>query len=307
MTNETQSLMLGDVNIGEYLIPVQKNDSPSLVIDSKLEKFKKLEKNIFQCEKKDYNKLYSKILSIKYPLLDLSFLEKSSIIYYEIEKTKTEKFIHSVYKKNWFGKERLYTYDIIKETPFKEKTEIKVPAFSVYPLYGTNKLSITVGALGSFEINNRKKILPLEIELKLLKALKVLGVHGSSAEPQEDQFGGRIYLSDLKNIPYETQDKYLKFEFESEFNGILPKKTRQKIKEAEKYFDKNELYIIPETKPKEWKFNLIEMPEIYVNFSGYGDPLIVGVKEKNYHLIDHFNTTPLENLVKDNFLGDKLN
>ena len=61
---------------------------------------------------------------------------------------------------------------------------------------------------------------------------------------------------------------------------------------------KNDIYLIAETKPEELNVTSIRK----------GDPLVIGLIENKYaHLIDHFDCTPLENLVKDIYPKEKLN
>jgi len=79
-------------------------------------------------------------------------------------------------------------------------------------------------------------------------------------------------------------------ELTSRFYGIIPQETKEKIKEAESIFDA-ELYLIAETRPETWNVKNVT-----------ADPLLIGIFEDKSYLIDHFNTTPLENYVMREFI-----
>lgn len=87
---------------------------------------------------------------------------------------------------------------------------------------------------------------------------------------------------------------------ESRFNGVIPDKTKNKIRQARQYFKKRELYIIAETEVGDWNVNLRgEVTRITK------DPLIVGVKYDACFLIDWFNTTTLEEYIAMEFTHPK--
>ena len=77
--------------------------------------------------------------------------------------------------------------------------------------------------------------------------------------------------------------------FSSRFNGIFPEEIKEKINETERIFNK-ELYLIAETKPEEWNVQVIK-----------SDPLLTGVYDGKCFLVDHFNTTSIENYVRREF------
>lgn len=82
------------------------------------------------------------------------------------------------------------------------------------------------------------------------------------------------------------------------FNGIIPDETKEKVKKAKEKFGEDNIYIVWETKPEQW------------NISSYiiDDPLIMAIeKDKGAFFVDHFDCTPLEDIVKNNFVGGKLN
>lgn len=270
MTEPTQSLMLGDADIGQYIIGTE-------ITSKRLENIKakvaELKENCLSSERVLYNQLYSEMISAEYPQIDLSFLEKS----YKLKSKITGWKLSSPWLLGFFDRE------------IEKDIGIKVPTFSVYPFYGINEFSMKLGTFkGYVEINNRKKILPIILESRLLKSVGAFKIDEINA----DVYGGRFYYTDR---PHE-RNLYI----ESEFNGLIPLKTKKKVEKAKKYF-KDDIYIVVETKPEEWSFEKkLEDPDIKE------DPLVIGLIGKNANIIDHFNTTALENLVKDTYLKDKL-
>jgi hypothetical protein len=83
----------------------------------------------------------------------------------------------------------------------------------------------------------------------------------------------------------------------AEFDGILPKETRQKARIARNYFD--HLYVIVDQQ-RRWKSSLLPDPRPRAL-----DPLLVGeLKQGNawkFFLIDQFDLTPAEQYLADEF------
>ena len=75
------------------------------------------------------------------------------------------------------------------------------------------------------------------------------------------------------------------------FNGLIPKDTKKKIREAV-FFNKSDIYIIAEAEEKDWQARVPEP---------ISDPIVIGLFENQAYLIDHFNTTPFEELMIDKF------
>ena len=252
MTNETQTLMLGEVDIGQY---VEIPDITDKRLENVKAKVSELEKECLEFEIEIYNKLVSEMISQKYPKIDLAFLKKS--------------YIKNV---------------VIREKP----VSFQVPAFSVYPFYGTNNFSVErlfvyANMLYKMKFNDSKKILPQIVESYLIKSL------GFELSTNEIGSEGEYIL----NKSFEHS-----FRIASQFNGLIPKRIKENVKESQKYFKKENIYLISETKPEEWNVTSILK----------ADPLIIGlIGDKYAHLIAHFNTTPLENLVKDIYPKEKLN
>jgi|SRR3989344_1223045 len=246
MINETQTLMLGDVDIGQYV------EIPNIA-DQRLEnvkaKVKELKNNCLSSEIEIYNELCSEMISRDYPRIDLSFLEKSSQLKRDIA-------------------ERIIKYKL-PDLP-------TLPVFSVYPFYGSNKFSLELRS--NNHTPNSSNEIPEIIKSKIFKNCRYFGC---------------ITRSD--GFQYFDEHRYI---FTSEFKGLIPQRVKEKVKRSLEHFNKNDIYLIAETKPEEWNVTSIRK----------GDPLVIGLIENKYaHLIDHFDCTPLENLVKDIYPKEKLN
>ena len=83
----------------------------------------------------------------------------------------------------------------------------------------------------------------------------------------------------------------------AEFNGLLPKETREKARAAKEHFDK--LYLIVEQQHR-WKSVLLPDPSPRVL-----DPLLIGELQQDsvrkYYLIDQFDLTEAEQYLADEF------
>jgi len=234
----TQTLMLGDIDIRKYVSPL------SPFGEKAIEKASAELDSYLASERYFIKKLETEKISIKYPPIDLSFLKIPS-------KVKIR---------------RRY---------------LPLPKFVPYRFYGSNKFTIRFGenVLG-FELR-----LPEIIENNLMEVFKEF-------KPEYSERKKRWFVNKNKR-------KFWKYPAEmfSEFNGIIPNKIKEEVKESRKYFDNFNTYLIAETKPKQWNINK------YVT----KDPLVIGIDEnQEAHLIAHFNTTPLEDLIKNNFLKSKL-
>ncbi|MBU4308714.1 MAG: hypothetical protein KJ566_02880, partial [Nanoarchaeota archaeon] len=259
---ETQTLMLGDIDIGKYINKLEITEKNLGNIHSKLKELKK--GGLMISEREIYNDLISESISQKYPLIDLEFLSLSH-----------EKVIPGK-KKTLFG-----------FALSKKDTIVKRPAFSAYKFYDSNKFSINFN--GRFlEINNRENIFPEEILLPILKSIE-LYVGGANIECSEDCNENIFYIIENVNRYYD------KLNIESEFKALIPDKVKQKVKESQQYFSKENIFIISETKFEEWYNPKTKSGTIFTQ-----DPLIMGLNGKNAHIIDSFDTTPLEELIKNN-------
>ncbi len=310
MSNEAQTLMLGDIDIGSYVRPLQAPLPISVEEENEKESLKKkiaelkrnnslsfeqflitdLENELEKLERKSLGcELESKINFAGYPEIDLSFLEKC-------------------YDKK-IGE--------IKEFGFLDSKQInlcvKAPAFSVYPFYSKEN---------TFRVSYEMQYLNFRVlDLNVNKIDGWVRINGGINEeisrwiisPLSLVECGEISCSDskskpssLKRLEYKNySNKWKRFitqegtgvypeiyrTLTSTFNGIIPQKTKEKVYNAIDYFE-DEVYLVAETKPEEWDITKIK-----------DDPLVIGMKNDKAYLIDHFNTTPLENLVKDIYVG----
>ena len=315
MTNETQTLMLGDIDIGSYV----KEPAPILTSQEK-DKIYKIKNKIDELKQDNlsFEKFLTERLENELKVLEKKFLESELNIsgYPEIDLSFLSKS---------YDKEVLVENTIIKEATFCEnrkigpgKINIEVPAFSIYPFYGGNEFEIRYTLSQECSATGRDRH-NLNIIFSLLFFRKnsedIKNMESLSKNLIKSMIGNFIFSSEYGRLGYVSNDlakKYLPKKFEtlikdnynllnliltSQFNGIIPEQTKQKVKESEEYFKKEDIYLVSETKPEEW--NVQEN----INY----DPLVIGITNEKAYLIDHFDCTPLENLVKDIYIKEKLN
>jgi hypothetical protein len=251
-----KTLTLGSVDLSKYVNWAEQviNNYYEKVNENKSQidsLIEKLRKDNLESESLPLHKLEQQRIALEYPTLNTSFLSMHNIIN-------------------------------------AEGQEIQAPKFSVYPVYSGNKFSIMfylgsgIHKVNAEIFNDYRYHYPdshladvgKEPLLKepLLKSLEI----------------GKLQREDFRR--YKKVGRGHSFKIESKFNGIIPDLTKQKIKESEKFFDKDKVYLIAETKPEEWNVILLSK-----------DPLVAGVKYDKCYLIDQFNTTPLEGLVSEEF------
>lgn len=81
----------------------------------------------------------------------------------------------------------------------------------------------------------------------------------------------------------------------TEYNGVIPDQTREKIHEALKQF--SGVFLIAEAK----NWSLTEKKPKQMPRPNRGDPIVVGFDGSNLWVIDSFDLTPIERLVKSEF------
>ncbi len=270
------SLMLGDINIGGYVDRTPISEERELdTISDRLNSLEELMSNALPSEKlpleKEHKKLYHELVSREYAPIDVSFLGTSS----------TLKLNRGKLPINY---------------------EIKVPRFSVYPFYGNNTFSteILAGWFYSY-VDTRMDIkLPRVIIESLLKSFEFSDF--PTSEPKIIQFfrGSNKVEYRFNKVPRLIKYKYHgRHTLKSQFNGLIPEETKRSVKEATKYFPENKIMLVAETKPENWNIEFRHITK---------DPVVIGVsKYGGCFLIDHFDTTPLEDLVRSNFLNIKKN
>jgi len=216
-------------------------------------------------------------VNFKYPEIDLSFLQMAN-------KLRTKVPIDNSGKVEY------------------ESENISVPKFSIYQFYGEKIFRLEFEHLGVPYL----KFMELRITNGLGSNKDIFGNNLSKIFENENLSLSSLYKlktpreENILHLSFEGEHKYIKkygnseeknLILESKFNGRIPEATIEKVRKSEVDFKKKNIYIITETKPKEWN-------AIYDKT----DPLVIGIKnDKKAYLIDHFNTTPLESIVKDNY------
>lgn len=189
------------------------------------------------------------------------------------------------------------------------EVEIKVPRFAVYKRSekGFDSLSLRFAInyndgsyYGGIRINEDSG-LPSLFETHLIRASDFYE-HSKIQNPLRnfpigDKTGYNFKL--FERAESEEDKKFFKkfpqgwsFSFNTEFHGIFPDTAKEKLTEADKIFGKD-VYLIAETKPEDWQSS----SEAHVN----PDPLLTGVAGNKLYLVDHFNTTPMENYARSEF------
>ncbi len=140
-------------------------------------------------------------------------------------------------------------------TGVSEYEPIIVPKFSVYRVFGKNRFNI--GHVGRLVINGL--------------------IFGKLPSIFEKQFFKNVVIPEYREII-------------SFLNLVVPSETKERIRDARKYFRRKDLFFISETKPEDWNVNRHTIC-----------PLVVGVKNERCYLIDKFDSTKLEDYVADEF------
>jgi hypothetical protein len=257
-----ENLKIGDVYLEKVLSEPFEATKDIKEIDRLISEIKS-SGNILKSEEKSLNLLCQQRALLTYPELNLEFLGMSNI---------------KEFKDNRYP---------------DTKQGIQMPKFSVYPLYGENKFYIDFRLENLGDVFSRPKGL-VSMSVKSPFAEKIL----KSLEFSKYPSAGKGYGRDAFDIPRELAKKYNRClgygntRLESQINLIIPKETKERVRDAKNIFDKN-MCIISETKPEDWGISKI----IY-------DPLIVGTLNNKCFLIDKFNSTPLENYVEKEWLKD---
>lgn len=254
-----ETIVLDGLNLREYIKEKRRGNKPNGELDAMISACGGPEgNNSYEVERKALSMLCEQRAAQTYRGIDFSFLEMSNP----------------------------YTH-----RPFDdEKETINLPRFTVHPLSGP----------GTFSVN-----------LTLLRDIGAGDFRTVSFGPVPAIFADHLAKSCLPNNRTKLEKKGnsykffnkkecragsdFRYEFEASCNLLFPISTREKLNEARRSFRVDQLYIVKETKPKEWqRVGLLD------------DPLLVGITEKNGYLIDHFNATRLEQYVVDEFVVDGL-
>lgn len=265
---EEQALQLGDAELTEFLSePVEVGTEQREHLDSLILMLLRREshRELFSVEKATLRRLYAQKAQHTYPELDLSFLNMSNAVEYEGE-------------------------------------EILLPRFSVYRLSdkkGSNEFSVSFRFDKSTDGGNSgwAVYLPDLPRIFLTQILKSTDFYQNCEEHtriNHPHKGNLLYHKFFK-VTKEIGKKYKSIiaagrergiTCTSTFQGIIPDETLVEVEEAEKIFGENGLFVITETKPKEWNI---------VDFSK--DPLFVGLMDNKCFLVNSSYTTPMEKVI----------
>ncbi len=219
----------------------------------------------------------------------------------------------------------------LEQTYRDEATGAELPVFAVFDLEGSHQLAFEVtidslpaadpaGGLPSYlpfqstqafikKINDRRMksegvLARLSVVLGTFPVLSLLLAHSITMVREAVPFvlvGGWVlgafftYLLGLLVLNYIRPWK--KLVLTAEFNGILPKETREKARAAKDHFDS--LYLIVDQQHR-WKSLLLPDPSPRVL-----DPLLIGELQQDivrkYYLIDQFDLTEAEQYLADEF------
>jgi hypothetical protein len=219
----------------------------------------------------------------------------------------------------------------LEQTYREVATGAELPVFAVFDLEGSHQLAFEItidslpaadpaGGLPSYlpfqstqafikKINDRRMksegvLARLSVVLGTFPVLSLLLAHSITMVREAVPFvlvGGWVlgafftYLLGLLVLNYIRPWK--KLVLTAEFNGILPKETREKARAAKGHFDK--LYLIVDQQHR-WKSLLLPDPSPRVL-----DPLLIGELQQDivrkYYLIDQFDLTEAEQYLADEF------
>jgi hypothetical protein len=219
----------------------------------------------------------------------------------------------------------------LEQTYREEATGAELPVFAVFDLEGSHQLAfeITVDSLPATDqpkslsasipfqltqvfvqkINDRRMkaegtLARFSVLLGVFPVLGLLLSHSITMVREAVPFvlvGGWVlgafftYLLGL--LVLNQVCPWKKLVLTAEFNGILPKETREKARAAKEHFDK--LYLIVDQHHR-WKSVLLPDPSPRVL-----DPLLIGELQQDsvrkYYLIDQFDLTEAEQYLADEF------
>jgi hypothetical protein len=270
-----QKVMLGETDLTSYILPRIEGNVQEIQ-----KTIKELKKKGLEHEKEMIKMLESNnYLSLKYPQIDLSFLGMSNKIKVNVPKKPT----------------------LFKNARYELK-EVSVPKFSIYNFYGSNKFNMRFYNFNSgleVEFPEKNKV----IGKNLAKVFENEGLtlewikNGYDWGLDNGKLTTHINLKgEKKDLTKYGNDPIKNLVLTSQFNGVIPEITIEKIRESETDFKKKHIYIITETKPQEWNTKYVT-----------NDPLVIGIKHKKAYLINHFNTTSLEDLVRNTHTKNSLN
>jgi hypothetical protein len=222
-----------------------------------------------------------------------------------IEKLPQENIAQALLGANYsrISSEFLRQYQLVPFTLWnvfgvKETRSLRLPKFGVYSL--NDPMMIFSTTRDEFGCCNFRVLSPDNLPRVLSKELLLATEYGKDSNQDEWQhFNGRSsrysgFFSKRKfRLPKNIEQ--MDYVFSSSFYGILPEETKQEISEAREIIGKN-IFLITETTPSDWEMRRNPKPRVVK------DPLLVGVVGDKCYLIDHFDTTPVEDYARREFL-----
>ena len=310
-----QDLYLGRTRIPNALLVI--NMTPERVRKiAGLDRFiNEIRTNQLPVEQRQLQKSLEEITILRYPQLDLSFLSTMTCeLDYKGQMVRLPRF--GVYHIN----EQDFSINIsdtyyMNEEGFRIHIPTPIHAFSTFAggvsgsFIGANQGCPITGALvggllgflaGSSAIRGLNSRIEDNYKTSILSGTRHLpsvfrNELGKCLEfsdyivPTESD-GFLIY--DARKIPSKVREKFYHIgdtTFNSKVGFTVPLKTKEEIKQAERYFGIPNLYFMAEVKPKDWNATrLIEE-----------DPLVVGLSRGKCYLVDSFNPTVLERVVSE--------
>ena len=304
-----QDLYLGRTRIPNALLVRNiTNESTGEIVG--LEKFiDEIIANPLPIEHRRLETARGELCELRYPEMDLSFLaDMSSITEYKGQGVRLPRFgIYHIDEQNFsINMKTPYLNDAKKEGFLKSL--IPMPADVLIAgtgaIMGGSAYGVAGGVCGflfgymgvrgiDFMMDGKEfqtsilsgnKVLPNIFGNKLIRTLEISDYVDSIKRDG-------LLIHDSRKIPLEVRRKFDKIgdtTFSSQVGFAVPQKTKAKIKEAEKYFERPNLYFLAEVNPEDWNATrLIEE-----------DPLVVGLSNDKCYLVDSFNPTVLEKVVE---------
>ena len=219
----------------------------------------------------------------------------------------------------------------LHQTYRDEATDLELPVFAVFNLEGNHQLAfeITTDSIApAVEPKSLPSYIPFQKTQTSVREINKRRMRGERAAGRVSLLLGiapvlAYFFSGLAPLPPITEAGMLvggwvlgsfltylfclsvldrlspwkKLIMTAEFDGILPKETRQKARLAQKYFD--HLYVIVDQQHR-WKSSLLPDPRPRAL-----DPLLVGElkqgRARKFFLVDQFDLTPAEQYLADEF------
>lgn len=187
--------------------------------------------------------------------------------------------------------------EFLRQNQLASEIKIRVPKFGVYSLDDPHMImKLERGEFGNcnFEIAHPKGVPEI-----LVKELLFATEYGKDVHPElwSHYIGGsRRYSGSFSKrgtrLPKEIER--IAYVMGSSFYGFIPDRTKQEVSEAKTIFG-DRLFLIAETKPEDWTLTKIPRPRIVK------DPLILGIIANKCYLVDHFDTSPVEDYARREF------